>query len=913
MNILAKLWHGFWLGIKTVVGSIWWIVRSVVGFIAMLPVRLWRHLRVKSWLYRIVSVSLLAGVTWVVVFLASIPVPSYLLDQSSEPVAYSKVSHMQHLAPRTMSQTDAESLKAVCKTAQDCTATVKTCQESKAIAGDRTCLELERTCKESFQACSVDPEITFQGWTEEDRNTYYYTSQGSAQVMFGALRYDWFVELEKPFSKDKFAAPENLSRFGFLTSPGQQADPHWNPGNLPVGFTRYYDSEVKAELLDVTCSLCHTGELRYTDPVDPGLVTALRIDGGQAMHAVTSLQANQFQGQMVKSMLATWVSPWKFDRFAHNVFNRRLDSNDAATLIDFDASKSLLRDQFGLMISKLLTQAWFELKNGVYPILEGYGRIDAVQRIANTVFGRGIDEANYHPGVAPVSYPYTWDIAKFDWVQYQGYASQPMARNVNESLGVGARLDLFDDVGLPLPRHERFRTSVDPKRLHKIETVLSKLTAPAWPRSLWGEPDVKLASKGRALFDTHCRDCHGPHRGPAFPATLKDKSDKSEKSDDPHVEATVDYAKDEKGKIHCTLNGDRISDTACLHLQNPQRIADAEGLPMFTLSKEGRVTGMCDKSDPNIPCSTGADEVEEWRIIPLPLLAIGTDPTASENLANQRYDASRLALTKDDLRKVCLSETLINKLDVSSVNAIVGLNILSLSIANRYFEDNPQLKDKEKLALMGYGILDYPLNESENLLGYKPRPLHGVWATPPFLHNGSVRTIFQLLSPVEERESEFWVGTKEYDPRYLGYRNDNLEGSILQKAVDIGNGNAGHEFRTGCDKYGVIGPFLPEGDRWAIIEYLKVMDYMDDNKQLEKDLDKKIFEEYTAELKGRYPGYGTEAYNKGWQGHCSFEDPMYKAKKLPALLADQIYTDRDQAPDCSLYKLYLTTEENSNE
>jgi hypothetical protein len=904
MNILAKMWQWLWLAIKAVVGFIWFVIWFVVRFLAMLPVRLWKHLRVKSWLYRIVSVSLLVGAAWLVIFLASIPVPSYLLDQSSEPVAYSKVSRMMHLAPRKMPEQVRESLQAVCEAAQSCDAAVQTCQGSEAISGDRTCVELERTCKESHQACSVGPEITYQGWTEQDRNTYYYTSQGSAQVMFGALRYDWFVELEKPFSKDKFAAPENLSRFGFLTAPGQQGDPQWNPGNLPVGFTRYYDSEIKAELLDVTCSLCHTGELRYTDPVDPGLVTALRIDGGQAMHAVTSLQANQFQGQMVKSMLATWASPWKFDRFARNVFNRRLGSSDAAALIDFDTSKSLLRDQFGLMISKLLTQAWFELKNGVYPILEGYGRIDAVQRIANTVFGRGIDEANYHPGVAPVSYPYTWDIAKFDWVQYQGYASQPMARNVNESLGVGARLDLFDDVGLPLPRHERFRTSVDPKRLHKIETVLSTLTAPAWPRSLWGEPDMELASKGRALFDTHCRDCHGPHRGPAFPKNMEDGSL------DPHVEAAIKYEKNEAGDTYCTLNGDPISDRACLHLQNPQRIADAEGMPMFKINEEGRVTGMCEEGDIN--CGASPDDVEEWRIFTLPLVAIGTDPTASEHLANQRYDASRLALTEDDLRKACLSDSLIDKLDPSSVNAIVGLNILSLSIANRYFEDNPPKDNKEMLALMGYGILDYPLNETHQLLGYKPRPLHGVWATPPFLHNGSVRTIFQLLSPVEERESEFWVGTKEYDPRYLGYRNDNLEGSILQKAVDIGNGNAGHEFRTGCDKYGVIGPYLPEGDRWAIIEYLKVMDYVGDN-ELEQGLIDSVVKNYTSELQGRYPGYGTEAYYDGWQGHCSFEDPVYKAQKRPALLADKIYADRDQAQACSLYKLYLNPEENSNE
>ncbi len=46
--------------------------------------------------------------------------------------------------------------------------------------------------------------------------------------------------------------------------------------------------------------------------------------------------------------------------------------------------------------------------------------------------------ANYQDGDAPVSYPYLWNIWKFDWVQYNGSVSQPLARNVGEALGVGA-------------------------------------------------------------------------------------------------------------------------------------------------------------------------------------------------------------------------------------------------------------------------------------------------------------------------------------------------------------------------------------------------------------------------------------------------------------------------------------------
>ncbi len=850
MSSLKKIIEWLWRLVRLIVRSFFALIVTVVSWVAHLPMRLWRLLQRQGWVMRVVTVAILAVVVYGVVQLARIPVPGYLLSQPSQPVAYPHLSRLIHLAPKAPTSSDAN--------------------------------------------------WTYQGWTEEQRNTYYYTSQGSAQVMFGAMRYDWFVELEKPFSRERFAAPENLYRFGFLVSPGQKADPEWNPGNLPVGFTRYYDPEIKAELLDVTCSLCHTGELHYTDPADPTSVTALRVDGGQAMHAVTSMQPGQFQSQMVQALLATWMNPWKFDRFATRVFNRRLGIDNAATLPHYERSRDELKKQFGEMIGKMLKQAWFETKHGIYPILEGYGRIDAVQRIANTVFGRAIDEKNYKPGVAPVSYPHTWDISKFDWVQYQGYASQPMARNVNEALGVGARLDLFDDVGLPLPAEQRFRTSVSPERLHRIESTLAELTAPRWPAELWGEPDMKLASRGRGLFDVHCRDCHGPHRGPAFPKTPQDY-------DDPHLAADLKYVVDDaSGEKYCTLSGERIGDQACLHLQNPQRIADAQGRPMFRLNEEGAVIGVCQEGDSG--CGADPDSVEEWRIFNLPLVAIGTDRTAAANLANQRYDASRLGLTAEDLREVCVSEELIRQMDPSSLNAVQGLNLLSLSIAHQYFKDNPPASSEEMLQLMGFGILDYPITDHHHLEGYKPRPLHGIWATPPFLHNGSVRTIYQLLSPVEEREAEFWVGTKEYDPLYLGYRNQPIDGAILQQASDIGNGNAGHEFRTGCDKYGVIGPYLRPDERWAIMEYLKVMDYQPQG-GYEAGLDAELVDATITELRERYPGYGTEAYYEGWQGHCSFENPVYHAPKRPQLVADQIYSDRHKSADCSLYQLYLQQED----
>lgn len=85
------------------------------------------------------------------------------------------------------------------------------------------------------------------------------------------LRYEWFSALELPFSRNKFATPEYLARFGFLVDPQQQPTA-LNPANLPVGFARHADAESGEHYLDISCAACHTGELRYQGQ-------AVRIDG----------------------------------------------------------------------------------------------------------------------------------------------------------------------------------------------------------------------------------------------------------------------------------------------------------------------------------------------------------------------------------------------------------------------------------------------------------------------------------------------------------------------------------------------------------------------------------------------------------------------------------------------------------
>ncbi|MFT4975034.1 MAG: hypothetical protein ACI8S6_000921 [Myxococcota bacterium] len=95
---------------------------------------------------------------------------------------------------------------------------------------------------------------------------------------------------------------------------------------------------------------------------------------------------------------------------------------------------------------------------------------------------------------------------------------------------------------------------------------------------------------------------------------------------------------------------------------------------------------------------------------------------------------------------------------------------------------------------------------------YKARPLNGAWASSPYLHNGSVPTLYDLLLPEAERPARFAVGRWSYDPVKVGYITDGETPGLLDTTTP-GNRNTGHEYGTA----------LSDDDRWALVEYLKTL------------------------------------------------------------------------------------------
>lgn len=109
--------------------------------------------------------------------------------------------------------------------------------------------------------------------------------------------------------------------------------------------------------------------------------------------------------------------------------------------------------------------------------------------------------------------------------------------------------------------------------------------------------------------------------------------------------------------------------------------------------------------------------------------------------------------------------------------------------------------------------------------GYQAPPLDGIWATAPYLHNGSVPTLYHILKSGDRPRiftRSFRGDTGEYDTRKVGLKFQTLSKAPAapQPALDRrkvydtsqpGRGNGGHRF----------GDKLTEDERMAVIEYLK--------------------------------------------------------------------------------------------
>jgi hypothetical protein len=132
--------------------------------------------------------------------------------------------------------------------------------------------------------------------------------------------------------------------------------------------------------------------------------------------------------------------------------------------------------------------------------------------------------------------------------------------------------------------------------------------------------------------------------------------------------------------------------------------------------------------------------------------------------------------------------------------------------------------DRHRLDMWTTGAVDaynkygegysWKFSQFRKTAGYTAVPLDGVWLTGPYLHNGSVPTLADLLEPMDARPKKFWRGYDVFDAERVGFVSTGPQAERVGTPFDVslpGNANAGHRY----------GTTLSAAEKRALVEYLK--------------------------------------------------------------------------------------------
>jgi len=189
----------------------------------------------------------------------------------------------------------------------------------------------------------------------------------------------------------------------------------------------------------------------------------------------------------------------------------------------------------------------------------------------------------------------------------------------------------------------------------------------------------------------------------------------------------------------------------------------------------------------------------------IPVSATGTDPLAATNPLESMSKTGLLkGMTVLPLLKSLPSEGLLGGRfeDEATTAKVVGNGVIGV-----LREERPK---KLFTGLIPY-VKAAKANTAKKTASYKARPLNGIWASAPFLHNGSVPNLTELLTKPDARKDSFHVGSWELDTKNVGFTTADGPNTSRFDATLAGNSNAGHDHGTG----------LSEVEKSDLIEYIK--------------------------------------------------------------------------------------------
>ncbi len=211
-----------------------------------------------------------------------------------------------------------------------------------------------------------------------------------------------------------------------------------------------------------------------------------------------------------------------------------------------------------------------------------------------------------------------------------------------------------------------------------------------------------------------------------------------------------------------------------------------------------------------VSCHAPIDRTDPNRKVTAVMNDSGTDPRASSNFFNRTGPAGKLKGVNVNFVPFTAKIPPVADADTMLTHEVIGV------ILGRFRPGPPD--ELAQMNFRGARPAGKALALVQQDFRYKARPLNGIWATAPYLHNGSVPNLDALLQPAAKRPLTFSIGVRTFDPVRVGYLTEapgfprfsvnNPDGSPI-----TGNSNAGHEF----------GASLSDEQRGQLVEYLKTL------------------------------------------------------------------------------------------
>lgn len=629
-----------------------------------------------------------------------------------------------------------------------------------------------------FQTIYLD-----QGWSASDSLWFYSTTQGS-----NLLPYSFFLVLEQSDSSDLFRNNQNIDRYGYLP----QRPTISNPDGLPVGMVR--DEYQGKAFMGFTCAACHTTQLNY-------LGAGIRIDGGPA-----NSDMETFMIDLADALYATLKNSEKRDRFVVNVLKQGKFKNQEDVLSDLKKYAQRIKAYTIVNVPRDTTR----------PLTRyGYARLDAFGRIYNRVLEHIMSAQQLRELLTEI-------LTTEELAEVMSNA-EPVLSSTNRDHII-----------------ERIQVYLTSKQIIRLRNrIYNPADAPVSYPFLWDIPQHDYVQWNGRVDNSGL----GPMARNAGQMI--------------GVFGTLDWQERDGFTLSSVIGGQgfgpkHIDFQSSVDIRNLRRVEKhlrkltSPQWPEHILPKIDKarmVKGAELFSQYCASCHGHIDRIDPDRRVVAKMMGISSIGTDSKMATNGIEYTGYSGILRNQYVGVSTGNLLLQpQAPAAALLASATRNVVttpdpdkwfvrrwverSLDFAYTFFDNEVQSSLKR-----GDYTPDTTGNPFASILAYKARPLNGIWATAPYLHNGSVPTLYDLLLPKrrpgdsaegEYRPDEFMVGSREFDPVKVGLKSTDYDGFLFRTHI-WGNNNGGHEFASGRmpQPDGVFLPALTKEQRLDLVEYLK--------------------------------------------------------------------------------------------